>query len=411
MTLASVATMIGAGSTVAIVSEVYNTGISYGISFPLAIIIGSAILAIISKRIKKAADEYEAYTLVDFFEKRFDNKNKILAFFIQIFITLVALGSQAIAMASLASVLIGTNYTFALILAAAVTIGYTTLGGLKVDYITDFIQFWIILIVFVLTWFFVNPKVGGLSNLIDSVPKSHLDPFAFAGPLWLVAVVFLSGLLYLGFSGTWQRIASAKSQNTARNSFILAMPIFIILSLLFLFFGLSAKVLLGEINPDVALFSLLENALPAPLLGVGFAAILAVLMSTIDSEVIAGSTIIYRQFFKKDQFENKKEIFYARLITALFGVVGFSIAFLIPKLITLSLFSSYMSVTFALTLLFALYSDKISSNAAFWALSLSILSLLISYPIIGPNSFIFPVVISIPILIFYDKIFKKKSLP
>jgi len=86
MVFASIATMLGAGATVAMVSEVYNSGISYGIALPAGIIIGAILLGIISKRVKMMGEKYEAYTLVDFFHKRFDNKNKIFAFIFQIFL-------------------------------------------------------------------------------------------------------------------------------------------------------------------------------------------------------------------------------------------------------------------------------------------------------------------------------------
>ena len=69
---------------------------------------------------------------------------------IQMVILVSYIGVQAIAIASLASVLIGVNYNLALILTATITIAYTAIGGLKIDIITDFVQFWIMLIVFII---------------------------------------------------------------------------------------------------------------------------------------------------------------------------------------------------------------------------------------------------------------------
>jgi Na+/pantothenate symporter len=43
-------------------------------------------------------------------------------------------------------------------------------------------------------------------------------------------------------------------------------------------------------------------------------------MSSIDSLLIGGSTIIYKSIFKKDQIESKKKMFFARLITTIFGI-------------------------------------------------------------------------------------------
>ena len=409
MTLSIVATVIGAGSTVAIVSEVYNTGISYGIALPCGLIFAALLMGILAKRIKKVGEEYNTYTLVDFFHKRFDSKNKKIMLIFQLSVLTLWIAVQAVAMASLASVLTDINFGTALLLVAGITILYTTIGGLKIDFITDFVQFWIILVVFLITAILGYQQVGGFSSLFSSIPKGHLNPFAFGGIIWFLGAIFLSGFYALGNSSVWQRIMATKNQKVARKSYFLAIPIILFLSLIIVFFGLVASVLLKDINQDFAIFSLMETILPPALVGVGFAAILAVIMSSVDSLLIGGSTIIYREIFKKDQFENKKEIFYARLLTAAFGIIGFSIAFLIPKIVTLSLITVYLAITLALPTIFALYSKKLSANASFCAILIAPIALFITFPILGPNSFIVPLILDLGILIFYDKIFKKRD--
>ena len=57
LTLSSVSTMIGAGSTIAIVSETYNTGISYGLAIPVAGVAGAIILGVVAKKVKKVCME------------------------------------------------------------------------------------------------------------------------------------------------------------------------------------------------------------------------------------------------------------------------------------------------------------------------------------------------------------------
>jgi len=410
MTLSIVSTIIGAGASVAIVSETYSTGISYGIALPIAMVFTAFIMGIVAKRVKKFGEEYEAYTLVDFFHKRFDIKNRILMLILQLFVIVLWIATQSIGIASIASVLTNVNFSNALLLAAGITILYTAVGGLKIDFITDFIQFWIILIVFIIMFVVGYQEIGGISNLISQVPEGHLDPFAFGGIIWFLGVVFLGGFWALGNSANWQRIVATKNQRVARNSFFLAIPIILLISLIILFFGLLSSVLLKDINQDLALFSLMEAILSPTLLGLGFAAVLAVIMSSIDSLLVGGSTIIYREIFKKDQFENKKEILYARLLTALLGILAFSLAFMIPQIVTLSLITTYLAVTIAIPVLFALYSKRLSANASFYAILFSTISLFISFPIIGPNSFLVPLFLSLGILLFYDKLFKRKNI-
>jgi len=316
MTFSTVATIVGAGAVVAVVSESYNSGISWGLALVISFIAGVIILGIMAKKIKAIGDEYNACTIVDFFDKRFDTKNKILTGILQIFLLIIWIGIQAIAIASLASVLVGLEYSIALVLSALVVILYTTIGGLKIDIITDFVQFWVILIVFLILAIVGYSEIGGISNLLSSVPKGHLNPFGFAGVGWMIGVIVLSGFLYLGNTSHWQRIFSAENQKIARNSFFWSIPFVIILGVIILFLGLLSSVLLSGIKQETAIFLLIQKLLPPSLAGIGFASILAVIMSSIDSLLIGGSTIIYKGVFKKNQFNSKKEIFYARLITA-----------------------------------------------------------------------------------------------
>lgn len=408
MTFSTVATVVGAGATVAIVSEVYNSGISYGFALPLSLVVGMIILGLVAKKIKAIGDKYDAHTIVDFFDKRFDVKNKILTVILQLFLLIVWIGVQAIAIASLGSVLTGTDYQIALFFAAAITILYTAIGGLKIDIITDFIQFWIILIMFVVMAVIGYSHIGSISNLISQLPQGHLNPFAFGGISWFIGVIFFSGFLFLGNTTHWQRIFSAESQKTAKKSFFLAIPFVILLGVIIVFLGLLASVSLSGIKKETAIFSLMDAILPAGLIGLGFAAILAVIMSSVDSLLVGGSTIIHRAIFRKRELNNKKELFYARVLTALFGIFGFVLAFIIPNIITLSLFVSYMALIFVPPIFAGIYSKKFSANASFYSILIPTIVLFVLFPTVKENTFIITGLLGVLIVLFYDKVFRKK---
>ena len=410
MTFSTVATIVGAGGVVAIVSEVYNSGISYGLALPISFVAGMLILGIMAKKIKTIGDEYEAHTIVDFFAKRFDRKNKILTGILQILLLTIWIGIQAVAIASLASVLVGLEYEIALILSAVVVILYTTIGGLKIDIITDFIQFWIILIVFLILAFIGYSEVGGISNLLSNVPQGHLNPFGFGGIGWMIGVIVLSGFIYLGNTTHWQRIFSADNEKTAKNSFYLSIPFVILLGFIVLFLGLVSSVLLSGIKQEFAIFLFMDKILPPSLVGIGFASILAVIMSSIDSLLIGGSTIIYRGVFDKNELNSKKKMLYARLITAIFGTIGFLVAFLIPNIITLSLLVTYLALIFVRPIIAGIYSKKTTSNASFYSIIIPTILLLVLFPFLKESTFVITSPLGILMIIFYDKIFKTKKL-
>ena len=408
MTFSTVATVFGAGASVAIVSEVYNSGISYGLALPVSFLFGMLILGLAAKKIKSIGDEYGAYTVVDFFHKRYDKKNKILVGILQLFLLIIWIAVQAVAIASLVSVLIGVDYTIALILTAVITICYTSLGGLKVDIITDFFQFWIIMIVFVALAFIGYQEVGGFSNLISNVPKEHFNPFAFGGISWFIGAILLSGFLYLGNTTQWQRIFSAESQQTAKKSFYLSIPFLVVLGLITIFLGLISSVLLSGIKQENAIFLLMNELLTPTFAGIGFAAILAVIMSSIDSLLVGGSAIIYKAMFKENGSIEKRRLLYARIITTLFGILGFVIAFILPNIITLSLLVTYLAIIFVPPIISGLYYKKTSSEASFWSILIPTIVLFSLFPFVKENTFLISGTLGIVIIIFYDKLFKVK---
>ena len=408
MTFSNVASLVGAGAVVSVVAEGYNSGISYGIILPLGFIFGPILLAIFGYKIKEFSAKHDIYTIVEFFEKRFDRKNKILVGFLQIILLLFWIGIQAVAFASLASVLIGFDYIFALILASVITILYTAIGGLKVDIISDFIQFWIIFIMFIVIFVIGLGNVGGFENLFSSLPQGHLDVFSFGGIGFFISATLFSGFLFIAGTQNWQRIISAKNKEVARKSFLLSIPFLIIISIFTLFMGLFSSVLLEGINKNTAIFSLMQNILPTALYGIGLASILAVIMSSIDSLLIGGSTIISREIFKKRYVGDKEKLLFARLLTGIFGVVGFLVALIFPDIVNLSILQGTMALIFPAAIIAGLYSKRVSSNASFYSILIPFVLLVILFPILEKQTLMVTTPFSILIVIFYDKIFKRK---
>lgn len=409
MIFSNVTTILGAGATVAIVSEVYNSGISYGLALPISFLVGMIVLGILAAKIRVMGEKYDAYSVVDFFEKRFGHRNKVLVTFLQLFLLVIWIGIQAVAIGTLASFLTGIDYNLAIFLAISLTVLYTMIGGLKADIISDFIQFWVVLFVFIAMSIIGYLKIGGFQNLFSKLPEGHLDAFAFGGVSWFVGAILLSGFIYIANAVHWQRILSTENEKVARKSFFMSIPFMLILSVMVLFFGLLASVMLGGISQDSSLYVLMHTLLPPWLVGIGFAAIIAIITNSIDSLVIGGSAIVYKSMFKKNQFDNKREVLYARVITLAFGILGGFIAFIVPNIITLSLFVTYLTLIFVPAIFAGLYSEKISGRASFYSILIPFILLLILFPIVGKNTFIITTPLAIIIILFFDRIFWKNK--
>ncbi|PIQ75929.1 hypothetical protein COV83_04915 [Candidatus Peregrinibacteria bacterium CG11_big_fil_rev_8_21_14_0_20_49_14] len=403
MTFSTVATVVGAGGSVAIVAEVQRTGISYGLALPISFVAGMIILGCVASKIRSIGEQYGATTIVDFFGKKYDRKTKLLTGILQIFLLIIWIAIQAIAMASVASVLTGFEYHIALTLAAIVTILYTAIGGLKIDILTDFVQFWIILFFFL--WMAVAgyQNVGGFAQLFHALPAGHLNPFAFGGVSWFTGVIVLSGFIFLGNTTYWQRILSAENERVARQSFFLAIPFVFVLGIIILFLGLVASTVIPVANDDTAVFALMSVLLRPWMLGIGLAAMLAVIMSSVDSLLVGGSAILYGALFG-DKQETKNRVLYARFLTALFGACGFFLALFVPEIVSLSLVVTYLSLIFVPASFAAIYHKNVSANAAFWSLLVPSGVLFLCFPFVKENTFIITTSLSVVILTMYDRI-------
>lgn len=327
----------------------------------------------------------------------------------QLFVLIGWIATNIAGISALSTTILGINYSLAIVLSIVITVLYSAMGGLKVDIITDFIQFWVILIPFIFMVIIGYSEVGSLANLFSQLPKGHLNPLAFGGIAWFLGTIILSGFIFLGTAYHWQRILSAKDEKVARNSCLFSIPFLIVIGLIIVFFGLLASVLLKDIPQDVAIFSLMSRLLPSSLAGVGFAAILAAIMSSVDSSLVAGSTIIYKLIYKEDSSSEKRKLLIARIITCLFGVLAGILVFAIPSIVTLSLLVSYLTLIFVPAIFGGLYSEKISANASFYSILISFILLIVLFPILEKNTFVISTPIAIIIVLFYDKIFKQKQ--
>ncbi|MFB6197884.1 MAG: hypothetical protein ABEI52_06405, partial [Halobacteriaceae archaeon] len=175
LTFSNFSSIIGAGATVAIVAEVYRTGISFGLAMPVSFMVGAFVLGTLAKRINEVGREYGASNLADFFGIRFDAKNELLVGLVQVVLAMVWIAIQAIAFSSLVTAVTNVRFLTGVAVASIITIMYTAMGGLKIDLVSDAFQFWIICGVFT-TLTGLARSNHGWTGVVTKLPPGHLDP-------------------------------------------------------------------------------------------------------------------------------------------------------------------------------------------------------------------------------------------
>ena len=122
----------------------YLSGVASAAWTAIGLAIGTYVnWLIVARRIRVYSKAYEAFTVPDFFAKRFGDKKGILTgiaalMIIIFFIPYTASGFAACG--KLFSSLFGVNYMAAMIISAAVIVGYCALGGFLAASTTDLIQ-------------------------------------------------------------------------------------------------------------------------------------------------------------------------------------------------------------------------------------------------------------------------------
>lgn len=292
-------------------------------------------------------------TDLEFYELRYSGKEAAFlrgfrAVYLGVFFNVVIMATVCLAATKIGSILLGLAPWETLLIASVVTVIYSALGGLRGVVITDFFQFIIAMIGSVgAAWVVLDqPEVNGLSGLInhpnvidklDLIP-SMSDPDLFIGVLIIPLAVQWWSVWYPGAEpggGGYvaQRMLSAKNENHAvwatlffnvAHYALRPWPwILIALASLILFPDLSAiqaafpNVEDSQLGHDLA-YSAMLTYLPAGLLGLIVASLIAAFMSTISTHLNWGSSYVVNDFyvrFLKPEASQKEQIWVGRLTT------------------------------------------------------------------------------------------------
>ena len=249
----------------------------------------------------------DAITIPDYFSNRFVDKGNVLrvvtAIVILIFYTLYT-SSGLVGGAKLFEAAFDLDYATALLIGSVVIVSYTFLGGYNAVSWTDFIQGILMMLALVVTPVVVIYQIGGVSEglrIIEAFDPARLDMFnstSFIGVLSLMAW----GLGYFGQPHILVRFMSIRHEDEMHRAKLVGMTwmiLCVIGSLTVGFFGLAYVLSAGvNLHDSEKIFITLTQLLFNPwIAGFLLAAILAAIMSTIDSQLLVSSSVLTRDIY------------------------------------------------------------------------------------------------------------------
>ena len=334
----------------------YLSGVSSAFWTALGLAIGTYLnWKIIAKKLRVYTEEFDnAITLSSYFEKRFDDKQKILsmlsaAFIIIFFVFYVA--SSFVSGGKLLNKVFNIPYERAVLIGATIIIIYTFLGGFLAVCWTDLIQGILMFTAIVILPVFVYMGYGepisfdlsilnGAKEAIASVGFTSLwsiEGFGGAGATSLVAFMSIVsalawGLGYFGQPHILTRFMAIKDPEEIGRSRKIAMGWVIISLAGAIFIGMLGRAVTANnllADPEHVFMEMVLQYTPTFLCGILLSAILAAVMSTADSQLlVAASSIsedLYRGIIRKNASE-KELIAISRLTIIVVAIIAYFIA-------------------------------------------------------------------------------------
>src|ERR1700752_209727 len=226
----------------------------------------------------------------------------------------------------------GLDVRYLEIMMTALLVGvavYTILGGMLSVLVTDFLQFVVMSVGLILVTILILMNVGW-EKLVTTVETSYgaggFNPFINPTMGWQYVLfnLMLNPAAVLTWKTTIARVLAAKDTRTGRRVYTGTAFFFVCRFMIPGIWGIAALATLGPVaNTLEAMPTYLSTAVPAGLMGILIAAMLAADMSTDSSYMLTWCSGIYNAIlapFRKKPWSERKGLFWNRTITAIIGV-------------------------------------------------------------------------------------------
>ena len=238
-----------------------------------------------------------------------------------------------------------------ILLVGTIGIFYTVVGGIRAVIWTDVIQFLVLTFGLAIVVFkSVQGVPGGVVGVVEyafqngrGMPELTQPSFLSFDPhveitLWILVAGIMGEYLFYNSSDqiAIQRLLSTSSYQQAKRSLFTFVALDTIMMATLWFLGLAMFTFYAHqpsdrhpSSPDLALFQFISSELPSPLPGLILSAMLAAVMSTLDSGMNSLATVatkdFYLRFFRPSASE-RDQVRFSRWITLAVGLFAVAVA-------------------------------------------------------------------------------------
>lgn len=335
----------------------------------------------VARPLRVVTEELNCLTLPDYFEIRFADHSKLLrlvsAVIILLFFTFYA-ASGLVAGARLFAASFELSYLTALLIGAVVIVGYTAVGGFLAVSWTDFVQGLLMLLALVVVPVVMVVQMGGPAETLALLNGLNPDYVDMVGGVSFMGVISLMawGLGYFGQPHILARFMAIGNPDNVPDARRIGMGWMIVTTLGAVAVGLIGIAYLAWVGQPLAsneseqVFIVLTQLIFNPWIGgVLLAAILAAIMSTIDSQLLVSSSALSEDFYKtwlRPEASDRQLVIVGRVTVLIIAAVALLIA-LDPESKVLGLVSyawAGLGASFGPVVLISIYWRQMTRNGA-----------------------------------------------
>ncbi len=312
---------------------------------------------IVARRLRRYSADLGAITVPDFFSRRYKDDRHLLSclaavIILVFFVPYTASGFKAVG--TLFNSLLGADYHAAMIVGAAVIIGYTVLGGFLAVSTTDLIQSVVMTIALAVIVVFGIVQAGGWSAVVENaaalsgflnLTQGYNAATGEAGSFGFLPIVstLAWGLGYFGMPHILLRFMAIRDEKELKTSrriasiwVVISMAVAILIGVIGYSVSVAGKIPFLTTSAEsetivIQLANLLSTfgILPAVIAGVTLAGILAATMSTADSQLLSAASSVSQdliQDFLGIKLSKKQSMLFARGTVIVIALIGVALA-------------------------------------------------------------------------------------
>lgn len=326
-------------------------------------------------------------TMPEFLEKRYDARSRVLFSAFTIFTAMFIDASAAMYAGGITLQLLFPDIALFWLIAAIALLGgiYVLLGGLSAVMITDTIQGILLLTAGGIIFLIGFSALGSWQAIVDAAPEGGFSVFKPADDDFLPWPGNITGVLWLGLY-YWitnhvvvQKVLSARNVNHGRWGALLCGFLQLPLLILLILPGTMGRELYPDLpDPDMVWPAMAFDLLPVGLRGLILAALVAALMSTLDSALNGTSSLVTNDFVRKikPDYSERRLLYYGRITIAVLMVLAISWSPQIANFPTiveyLQAFLGHVTMPVVVVFLGGLFWRRATQVAAFYTLAIGV---------------------------------------